>query len=966
MILFEIVRDLDSLKGEASKFLHNLAELPDVHYPSAIKMEARSLKEFNEYKIAMARKAKTHMAKDFKFVAIEKVDVEDVAEKSESQGRPKKQSKKSAQSSSAKKIIEDNYKKKWTDIRDHLRKLTDKELSVEFRKVQETILDKLRERESEKEVALKSCIAVLAQPLQDAEKRLRNYVLGTCANPELFETLGITLTEIDQNQETPQKIIARLRHTNMVDKKLNQRLDKRCVNFRPTALQRLILDGIDNGDSILVKSPTSSGKTMLSLYLINRMVKMKKKTVYLAPNKAVSNEFALFVHNHNFRFTVGTEDFFNYDEIRIMDVIICTPPILQLLFLFGRLKDTIGAIIFDETPHLLEASGMFIFLLTTATLKWQSLALSATFGQHTIQLLTSIIPFKIVEIPGATRPTDLKLMCYNASANPSLKPLCTWATYSQQFFEYFENTGNYPDDSLRVPVSLQEVQEIVAEGKISEYIIKKTLSLGTNSLKNENLTQLALQYSIQQSQFRHVHFNGSKGAPSGKQLFQLLNDMRNGGMLPTLVYCSDRDTLDLYHKELTEFMLEILKKEEDSAVKTSKKAPKMPERKRPDKEDFLEDTEKYEYSSAFRFGKLEEEELAEIFKHKRNDKGFKFGKRGTRVLKSHLYPGVRLGIGIDHHGIDSAMRDAVESGIRLGYLKVVLCDKSLAFGVNLPVKSVVFIHNPNQPLEPEDFVQISGRAGRWGRDAVGTVVFAGFDEEEIRSAIWGPFKNYQPQFPIDLPLLFQLCAASKDIREFLPNWANMELPEWNWNSDTTSIFFAQNLKILQQLGLIQENLSLTLAGKVALSLSQHHYVSLLAGFAIAKYLPQLKSAIQSVEDYIVMFSHFLDKDKCLIRGIPTLGSLDYPGTLPTLMHRIQQEFLSVSKLDPQKFVQSSEITAFYLLCEKETVFEILSSGDWYSYVTHFLDKMKQFHSVCPLLYGYDTIKFLEKVRIQNM
>src|SRR5690606_18836333 len=115
--------------------------------------------------------------------------------------------------------------------------------------------------------------------------------------------------------------------------------------------------------------------------------------------------------------------------------------------------------------------------------------------------------------------TDLKLMCYNASANPSLKPLCTWATYSQQFFEHFENTGNYPDDSLRVPVSLQEVQEIVAEGKISEYIIKKTLSLGTNSLKNENLTQLALQYSIQQSQFRHVHFNGSKGAPSGKQLF---------------------------------------------------------------------------------------------------------------------------------------------------------------------------------------------------------------------------------------------------------------------------------------------------------------------------------------------------------------------------------------------------------------------------------------------------------------
>ena len=66
-------------------------------------------------------------------------------------------------------------------------------------------------------------------------------------------------------------------------------------------------------------------------------------------------------------------------------------------------------------------------------------------------------------------------------------------------------------------------------------------------------------------------------------------------------------------------------------------------------------------------------------------------------------------------------------------MKLVFATETLAVGVNMPARTVVFsqLDKPNdgelpghRPLRPDEFWQMAGRAGRRGMDDVGYVVYA--------------------------------------------------------------------------------------------------------------------------------------------------------------------------------------------------------------------------------------------------
>ena len=52
-------------------------------------------------------------------------------------------------------------------------------------------------------------------------------------------------------------------------------------------------------------------------------------------------------------------------------------------------------------------------------------------------------------------------------------------------------------------------------------------------------------------------------------------------------------------------------------------------------------------------------------------------------------------------------------------VSVIFSDKTLAYGVNLPIRTVIMIGNNIDPLVAQ---QMSGRAGRRGKDEKGTVL----------------------------------------------------------------------------------------------------------------------------------------------------------------------------------------------------------------------------------------------------
>jgi ATP-dependent RNA helicase HelY len=89
---------------------------------------------------------------------------------------------------------------------------------------------------------------------------------------------------------------------------------------------------------------------------------------------------------------------------------------------------------------------------------------------------------------------------------------------------------------------------------------------------------------------------------------------------------------------------------------------------------------------------------------------------------------VRKGIGFHHAGLLPILKQLVEVLFTRGLMEVVFATDTLALGVNMPARTVVIGRmskwdgRRRRALIPNEFQQMSGRAGRRGMDKLGTVV----------------------------------------------------------------------------------------------------------------------------------------------------------------------------------------------------------------------------------------------------
>ncbi|MBF2015349.1 MAG: RNA helicase [Rivularia sp. T60_A2020_040] len=93
----------------------------------------------------------------------------------------------------------------------------------------------------------------------------------------------------------------------------------------------------------------------------------------------------------------------------------------------------------------------------------------------------------------------------------------------------------------------------------------------------------------------------------------------------------------------------------------------------------------------------------------------------------HVAPLYR-GIAAHHAGILPAWKGLVEELFQQGLIKVVFATETLAAGINMPARTTVIstlskrTDNGHRLLNPSEFLQMAGRAGRRGMDEVGHVV----------------------------------------------------------------------------------------------------------------------------------------------------------------------------------------------------------------------------------------------------
>ncbi|GJC89533.1 putative helicase C694.02 [Colletotrichum liriopes] len=125
---------------------------------------------------------------------------------------------------------------------------------------------------------------------------------------------------------------------------------------------------------------------------------------------------------------------------------------------------------------------------------------------------------------------------------------------------------------------------------------------------------------------------------------------------------------------------------------------------------------------------------------------------------------LRRGLAVHHAGMNRQYRQVVEMLFRKGYLTAVTATGTLALGLNMPCKTVVFAGD-SVFLTALNYRQASGRAGRRGFDLLGNVVFHGIPKHRAMEIISSRLPDLRGQFPISVTLilrLFGLLHGTKD------------------------------------------------------------------------------------------------------------------------------------------------------------------------------------------------------------
>jgi superfamily II RNA helicase len=120
---------------------------------------------------------------------------------------------------------------------------------------------------------------------------------------------------------------------------------------------------------------------------------------------------------------------------------------------------------------------------------------------------------------------------------------------------------------------------------------------------------------------------------------------------------------------------------------------------------------------------------------------------------------IQKGICFHHSGLIPIIKEIIEILFRDGFIKVLFATETFAVGVNMPTRTVVFteLTKPTNMtkrfLNTAEFKQISGRAGRRGKDVIGHVILLPYYEfpelQDLKSVMLQSMPSITSKFSID-------------------------------------------------------------------------------------------------------------------------------------------------------------------------------------------------------------------------
>ncbi|CAE6753026.1 DEAD/DEAH box helicase [Paraburkholderia aspalathi] len=122
-------------------------------------------------------------------------------------------------------------------------------------------------------------------------------------------------------------------------------------------------------------------------------------------------------------------------------------------------------------------------------------------------------------------------------------------------------------------------------------------------------------------------------------------------------------------------------------------------------------------------------------------------------IRRHVHPEFALadcverGVGFHYGNMPTNITKAIEEYFSDGLLHTLVCTSTLLQGVNLPARNI-FLYKPEKgahtPMNPDDFWNLAGRAGRLRKDTHGNVFLVSYDTWKNRPAHEAPSTSVVP------------------------------------------------------------------------------------------------------------------------------------------------------------------------------------------------------------------------------
>ncbi|KAI1139261.1 P-loop containing nucleoside triphosphate hydrolase protein [Hypoxylon sp. FL0543] len=274
---------------------------------------------------------------------------------------------------------------------------------------------------------------------------------------------------------------------------------------------------------------------------------------------------------------------------------------------------------------------------------------------------------------------------------------------------------------------------------------------------------------------------GSKSSVHSKSIFTLALDLRACGALPAIFFNYDRlgcealiatllkilrsaeakyrDNSPAWKKKVAEF-----EKWKKAQSKTQGKAEKFlrsrqgDDNEGPSKLDMAREMGSQDESPWKSFdpdAPLPEFSFADTTKISKTELEERLDTLKYHKIRPHFIEALRRGLGVHHAGMNRQYRQVVEMLFRKGYLTIVVATGTLALGINMPCKTVVFTGD-SVFLTALNYRQASGRAGRRGFDVLGNVVFHGIPPKRALEIMSARLPDLRGQFPTSVTLVLRL------------------------------------------------------------------------------------------------------------------------------------------------------------------------------------------------------------------